>query len=89
MALVKNCHQILDELASVPTSKGEKRYYESLYNRIWRQKNGFVKASNVVAVIKQAKLASERIVFLLAAYITTVHETITSEVRETLERRAD
>eukprot|EP00750_Incisomonas_marina_P026019 INCI5864.18.p1 GENE.INCI5864.18~~INCI5864.18.p1 ORF type:complete len:3168 (+),score=718.64 INCI5864.18:265-9768(+) len=78
---VEEMLKILDELASVPTSKGEKRYYESLYNRIWRQKNGFVKASNVVAVIKQAKLASERIVFLLAAYITTVHETITSEDR--------
>ena len=65
---------LLDQLVNVPVSKGERRYYDSLYNRIWRQHNGTVKASNIVSVIKLAKLAPERITHMLTAYISHLYE---------------
>ena len=73
--------KLFDELATVQYSKGETRYYNSLFNRVWRQRNGIVKASNLVAVIKQSKLPLERIALMLSAYLTTLYETVTSEDR--------
>jgi hypothetical protein len=51
------------------------------YNRIWRQKNGSVKAANVVAVVKLSRLAPEKVVHLFAAYTQWLYDALPADAR--------
>jgi Ca2+-binding EF-hand superfamily protein len=80
---VEEMIRLLDELTNKHVSKGEKRYYEALYNRIWRQHNGLVKASNIVAIVKLTHMDPQKICALFTGYITHLWEEQSGEKKPT------